>query len=180
MTAKGLYQRCSILAFCILFVSACTGLPEGITPVQNFEPDRYLGKWYEVARLDHRFERGLTQVSAEYAMRDDGGIQVLNSGYSAAEDAWKSAEGRAYFVGDSALGHLKVSFFGPFYASYVIFELDEEYRYAFIAGHNRDYLWLLSREPQISEHLKTSFISKVTSLGFDSEAIIWVAQAPAM
>ncbi|UTA46992.1 lipocalin family protein [Simiduia sp. 21SJ11W-1] len=168
--------RVLLLGFGLL-VAGCTGLPQGIEPVANLDADRYLGKWYEVARLDHRFERGLSRVSAEYSPRDDGGINVLNRGYDDQEQAWQSAKGRAYFVQNDSLGHLKVSFFGPFYASYVIFYLDADYRYAFVSGHNRDYLWFLSREPQVPEALKQQFLQKVTELGFDASALIWVPQA---
>jgi apolipoprotein D and lipocalin family protein len=87
--------------------------------------ERYLGKWYEIARLDHSFERGLEKVSATYSLRDDGGVRVENRGFSQKKNTWKAAEGKAYFVRDSNEGYLKVSFFGPFYGSYVIFELDQ-------------------------------------------------------
>ena len=96
-------------------------MPERVTPVESFELNRYLGKWYEIARLDHSFERGLERVTAEYSLRDDGGISVVNRGYSIEDDEWKVAEGKAYFVNDKNLGYLKVSFFGPFYGSYVVF-----------------------------------------------------------
>ena len=115
-----------ILILLILFASGCTTVPDGIQPVHSFELDRYLGKWYEIARLDHSFERGLSKVTAEYSLRQDGGVRVINSGFSAADQEWREAEGKAYFVATEDQGHLKVSFFGPFYGSYVIFELDRE------------------------------------------------------
>ena len=134
------YMMCSV----IFFLSGCVGIPEGVKPVDNFELDRYLGKWYEIARLDHSFERGLSKVTAHYSLRDDGGINVINRGFSAEKNAWKEALGKAYFVNDADEGHLKVSFFGPFYGSYIVFELDTAgYQYAFISGPDKDYLWLL-------------------------------------
>ena len=124
---------------------------------------RYLGKWYEVARLDHSFERGMNQVTADYSMREDGGVKVLNQGYLVEDDEWKSAEGKAYFVESEDTGYLKVSFFGPFYGSYVVFELDkQDYQYAFISGPNHDYLWFLSRTPEVSEELKQDFIAQAS------------------
>jgi len=97
--------------------------------------ERYLGRWYEIARLDHSFERGMSRVTAEYRKRDDGGIEVINRGYLADSKAWKEARGKAYFVDGSDKGYLKVSFFGPFYGSYVVFELDaKDYRYAWSAA----------------------------------------------
>jgi apolipoprotein D and lipocalin family protein len=161
---------------CLAALAGCTGIPEGVKPVQGFAVERYLGKWYEIARLDHRFERGLEKVSAEYAARDDGGIRVVNRGYSSADGEWREIEGKAYFVGSEQQGHLKVSFFGPFYASYVVFELDEEnYQYAFVAGNSTDYLWLLSRTPQVSDELMARFKARATALGFDTASLVYVA-----
>ena len=155
-------------------LSGCLTVPDGIEPVDNFELNRYLGKWYEIARLDHSFERGLEAVSAEYSLRDDGGIRVINSGRNTDTQANQEAEGRAYFVEQPDLGYLKVSFFGPFFGSYVIFELDENYQYAFIAGNTTNYLWLLARTPEVSQELVNQFISRATQLGFDTSQLIFV------
>lgn len=154
----------------------CTGMPEGVEPVTGFDAERYLGKWHEVARLDHSFERDLIEVTAEYSRRDDGGIRVLNSGTHRFSGERKQAEGKAYFVGDSAVGHLKVSFFGPFYGSYIVFELGDNYDYAFVAGFNTDYLWLLAREPSVTPAVKQRFLQRATALGFDTEALIWLTE----
>ena len=156
------------------FLSGCLAVPDGIEPIDNFELNRYLGDWYEIARLDHSFERGLEAVKAEYSLRDDGGIRVINSGRDSKTQVAQQAEGRAYFVEEPNLGHLKVSFFGPFFGSYVIFELDENYQYAFIAGNSRDYLWLLARTPEVSEELIDQFISRASLLGFDTSQLIFV------
>ena len=110
----------------ILLLTGCVGIPENVKPVENFKLENYLGKWYEIARFDHSFERGLSRVTADYSLRDDGGLKVINRGYSVKEDKWKEAEGKAYFVRESDQGYLKVSFFGPFYGSYIVFELDHE------------------------------------------------------
>ncbi|WP_317621794.1 lipocalin family protein [Pseudohongiella nitratireducens] len=157
-------------------LSGCTATPEGVEPVSNFEVDRYLGRWYEIARLDHSFEDGLSQVTATYSPRKDGGITVLNRGYSQEEGEWQSAEGKAYFVEDESTGHLKVSFFGPFYSSYIVFELDQQgYEYAFVSGYNTSYLWLLSRTPTVDDALMDQFIEKARSLGFATEELIFVS-----
>ena len=155
-----------------VLIGGCSAAPEGIEPVENFELNRYLGKWHEVARLDHSFERGLSQVTADYSLRDDGGVRVANRGFNASSGEWKEAVGKAYFVQGEERGHLKVSFFGPFYGAYVIFELDPDYQYSFVAGPDRDYLWLLSRSPELSDALLERFIKKSASLGFDSDALI--------
>jgi len=144
-------------------------------PVTGFELDKYLGKWYEIARLDHRFERGLQQVTAEYSLRDDGKIKVLNRGFSTKKDKWSNATGKAKFAKDKNTGFLKVSFFGPFYGSYIIFELDKEnYSYAFIAGDNTNYLWFLSRTPKVEKELLEQFINQARSLGFSTDDLIFV------
>lgn len=158
-----------------LLAVGCVTLPEGVTPVDRFVVERYLGKWYEIARLDHPFERGLTSITAEYSLRPDGGIAVVNRGYSAKEGEWRQAEGKAYFAGRPDQGFLKVSFFGPFYGSYVIFELDREhYSHALVCGPDKTYLWLLARSPQMSDDLKNRLIQKAADLGFDTSRLITV------
>jgi apolipoprotein D and lipocalin family protein len=153
------------------------GIPEKVTPVQNFDLERYLGKWYEIARLDHSFERGLKQVTAEYSLRKDGGVSVVNRGFLVDEEEWKEAEGKAYFVGDPEEGYLKVSFFGPFYGSYVIFGLDQEkYQYAFISGPDLSYLWLLSRKPVLESEIIARFTREANRLGFNTDELIFVEQ----
>lgn len=174
-------RHCTALVALVLLVG-CTGTPEGIGPVKPFSLQPYLGQWYEIARLDHSFERGLSRVTATYQQRDDGGVSVLNRGYDNNEGQWQEAEGKAYFVESPDAGHLKVSFFGPFYSSYIVFELGEQnakgqYPYAFVTGYNRDYLWFLAREPQVSDELKTEFIARAKALGFNTEELIWVEQS---
>jgi apolipoprotein D and lipocalin family protein len=159
----------------VLLLMGCVGIPENLKPVDNFKLDKYLGKWYEIARLDHPFERGLTRVTADYSLRDDGGLRVINRGYSAKEKTWKEAEGNAYFVKGSDQGYLKVSFFGPFYGSYIVFELDHEnYQYSLVCGPDKSYLWILARGPKIKENIKDILIAKAASLGFDTSKLIYV------
>jgi apolipoprotein D and lipocalin family protein len=152
-------------------------MPKSVTPINNFQLNRYLGKWYEIARLDHSFERGLEQVTAEYALREDGGVAVTNRGFLTAENKWKEATGKAFFVEEPTTGYLKVSFFGPFYGSYVIFELDREnYQYAFVSGPDTSYLWLLSRTPTVDQKLLDRFVAQAKELGFATEELIYVPQ----
>ncbi|MFT6952133.1 MAG: apolipoprotein D and lipocalin family protein [Paraglaciecola sp.] len=163
------------LSFLCLLLTSCVTVPEGITPVNHFDVSRYLGTWYEIARLDHSFERGLERVTAEYSLQDDGGVKVVNLGFNEKDQLWNEAQGKAYFVDADDSGHLKVSFFGPFYASYVIFALDsEDYQYAMITGPNRDYLWILARQPNIPEALLTELVSQAQDLGFDTQNLIYV------
>lgn len=159
-----------------LMLTGCLGMPKTVQPVNNFELDRYLGTWYEIARLDHSFERGLTRIQAEYSLRDDGGVRVLNKGYSVENQAWQEAEGKAYFVESPDQGYLKVSFFGPFYGSYVVFGLDQEdYQYTFVSGPDTSYLWLLARTPQVAPEVLEAFKQAAKERGFDTDKLIYVA-----
>lgn len=164
-----------LAGFLGLGLVGCVKLPSNVEPVSGFEADRYLGTWYEIARLDHSFEEGLSKVTAEYSLREDGGIKVVNRGFSEEKGEWEEAEGKAYFVENEQTGYLKVSFFGPFYGAYGIFGLDkEDYRYSWVSGPNTDYLWLLAREPQIAEEDKQAFVERAAALGFDTDELIWV------
>lgn len=158
-----------------LILTGCHGYPTAVTPVKDFDIERYLGKWYEIARLDHSFERGLEQVSAEYTLEEKGRVKVVNRGYSTSANEWKEAVGKAYFVRETDEGYLKVSFFGPFYGSYVVFGLDHEnYQYAFISGPNESYLWLLSRTPSVEEDVMALFVETAGGMGFNTDALIYV------
>ncbi len=159
-------------------LGACGGKSLDVVPVTNFETDRYLGTWYEVARLDHSFERGLTNVTATYSKREDGLIRVANRGLSAKTQKYKDAEGRAKFKSDETTGHLKVSFFGPFFGDYIIFDLDKaNYSYAYISGGRDSYLWLLSRTPEVPDAVRQDFITQSKALGYKTDDLIWVEQS---
>ncbi|GLT13972.1 hypothetical protein GCM10007931_09460 [Vibrio algivorus] len=162
--------------FTALLLTGCLGMPKSVTPIQEFDVNQYLGTWYEIARLDHSFERGLTQVTADYSLKEDGGVKVINRGYSTEEGEWQQAEGKAYFVNKPNEGYLKVSFFGPFYGSYVIFYLDPAGQYAFVSGPEHDYLWLLSRTPTVDNTVKQKFIKMSQDRGFDTNEVIFVDQ----
>ncbi len=157
-------------------LAGCAGTPAGIDPVTGFEVDRYAGKWYEIARLDHPFERGLSNVTAHYSLREDGDLRVLNRGYNESDGRWEEVEGRAKFIAGPGTGSLKVSFFGPFYGGYNIIELDREgYRYALVAGNDRAYLWILSRSPELEAGITTRLLQKAEGLGFAVDDLIFVS-----
>ncbi|KAB2825963.1 lipocalin family protein [Aliivibrio finisterrensis] len=169
--------KIGFIATVLLMLSGCLGMPKGVEPVSGFELNRYLGKWYEVARLNHSFEEGLSKVSAEYSMNEDGSVKVINRGYSKEDKEWNEAEGRAKFIDAEDQGYLKVSFFGPFYGSYVVFELDKEnYQYAFVSGPDLDYLWLLSRTKEVDQEVIERFVLTAQSLGFKTNELIFVEQ----
>ncbi len=160
---------------CIVLLASCTGLPDNVEPVSQFDTEQYLGTWYEIARLDHSFERNLERVTATYGLNEDGSISVLNKGFNTEKDEWRQAEGVAKPMGSSDIAHLKVSFFGPFYGTYAVFELADDYSHAFVSGYNTDYLWLLAREPDVSTEVRQRFINESQALGFDTSKLIWVS-----
>jgi apolipoprotein D and lipocalin family protein len=165
---------------CLLysFLSACTiSPPENIVPVDNFSLDRYLGKWYEIARLDHSFERGLSDVSARYRLLQNGNVEVINRGYDADKKEWRDVTGLAKFIGNPTQGSLKVSFFWPFYGGYHIAALDgQDYSWAIVVGPSREYLWIVSRKRTLPFNLRDQLIKKITQIGIDTNKLIWVTQ----
>ena len=166
-----------LLCLVFLFGGCAVAPPSGMTPITGFELNRYLGKWYEIARLDHSFERGLSNVSATYSPRDGGGVKVLNRGYDDRSGVWKDAEGRAYFTGEPTVGSLKVSFFGPFYGGYHIVALDKaNYSYAMISGPDRGYLWILARTWQLPPAALEKLLQQAKALGFATDQLILVRQ----
>ncbi|NNE58192.1 MAG: lipocalin [Hellea sp.] len=160
-----------------LALVGCASTKIDARPVTGFDADRYLGKWYEIARLDHKFERGMTDVTATYSLRDGGKLTVMNRGFKRKKGKFKDAKGKAKFEDARTTGHLKVSFFGPFYGDYIIFGLDKEnYSYAYISGGKDKYLWLLARTPTVSDAVKQDFLTRSRALGYETDGLIWVPQ----
>jgi apolipoprotein D and lipocalin family protein len=165
----------AFLCLAIFLLSGCVGIPENISAVEDFEVKRYLGRWYEIARLDHPFERGLSHVTATYRLREDGGLNVVNRGYDGKSDKWKQAEGKAYFVGPRDVGRLKVSFFGPFFGAYNVIALDKEgYRHSLVCGPDRSYLWILARDKVLEPEILSRFTALAKDLGFETDQLIFV------
>ena len=164
-----------IIAASLLLVGCTnTSPPPGVQPVTAFDVERYAGKWYELARLDHSFERGMTDVSATYIAQPDGSIRVVNRGYHPTDQQWREAIGKALFTGARTTGSLKVSFFGPFYGGYHIAALDPNYRWALVLGSNTSYAWILARDKALSADTKAAVLRQATILGVKTEALIWV------
>lgn len=158
----------------IVLLTGCVERPKHATPVDHFQLDRYLGTWYEIARLDHSFERGLEKITATYSLCEDGGVKVINRGFDTKNKRWKEAEGKAYFVENPDTGFLKVSFFGPFYGAYVVMDTDYE-TYTMISGPDHSYFWILSRTPQLDQETKSRLIQKAKESGFETEKLIFVS-----
>ncbi|HHL2498808.1 TPA: outer membrane lipoprotein Blc [Yersinia enterocolitica] len=171
-----LWSKLSVITATLLSVACGVTPPKDVKIVDNFQLPRYLGTWYEIARLDHSFERGLNNVTANYSPRDDGGVKVINRGYNAKKQQWQESIGKAYFIGSPQQASLKVSFFGPFYGGYNVIDLDDEYQHALIAGPNRQYLWILSRTPTIDNQTRDRLVSVAKHYGFPVEELIWVKQ----
>lgn len=160
------------------FLSACTiNPPKNIVPVENFQLNNYLGKWYEIARLDHSFERELSNVSANYRLLQNGDIEVINRGYDADKKKWRDVTGLAKSIGKTTQGSLKVSFFWPFFGGYHIAALDkQDYSWAIVVGPSREYLWILARDRNLPFELRDQLIKKIRQLDIDTSQLIWVAQ----
>lgn len=167
-----------ILGAFVLFCSftSCKTIPKNATAVKNFQKDKYLGTWYEIARLDFKFERDLIRTKAEYSLRSDGKIKVVNSGYNTVQRKDKVAEAKAKFVGDENVGMLQVSFFGPFYSGYNVISIDGDYQYALVIGKNYKYMWFLSREKTLPEEIKSKYLKIVGALGYPTDELVWVEQ----
>lgn len=152
----------------------CASIPPGATAVSGFEPAKYLGKWYEIARFDFAFEKDLNNTTAEYSLLPDGKIQVVNRGYNYKTNTWSQADGKARFKGSDTIGALEVSFFGPFYAAYNVIAIDKDYQYALIAGSSTKYLWLLSRTKEIPPDIRADYLGIAQKIGYDLDKLIWV------
>ena len=164
-------------AVCLVsLLSACsTAPPESLQGVKPFDVQRYQGTWYEMARLDHSFERNMTDVSARYTVQADGAVQVINRGFNSVKNEWKEAVGKALFTGDTDRGSLKVSFFGPFYGGYHVVALDPDYRWSLVVGPDRDYLWILARDKQLGPDVKAQLLAQAQAFGLATDKLIWVS-----
>ena len=175
-------QSLALLALLVagsgLLLAGCfsTRPPPGVTPVSPFDVQRYAGRWYELARLDHAFERGMSDVSATYTVQADGSVRVVNRGYVPATGQWREAVGKALFTGASTTGSLKVSFFGPFYGGYHVAALDPDYRWALVLGPDTGYCWILARDRQLDAASRQATVRRAQALGVDTQALIWVTQ----
>ena len=165
-------KKIFLFAVVASMLMSCNNKTEDNSTIQSVDLNRYLGYWYELARLDHPFERGLEYVMAHYSLREDGKIDVLNTGIK--DGRAEDAKGIAKTT--SVPGLLRVSFFGPFYSDYRIMMLDENYQFALVGGGNDNYLWILSRTPQLDEATLASILSEADRRGYDTTKLIWVKQ----
>jgi apolipoprotein D and lipocalin family protein len=165
-----------VLLMCSVMTAlySCSAIPDGAVAVRPFDKERYLGKWYEIARLDFKYEKHLNNTTAEYSLNDNGTIKVVNQGYDTLKGEWVEAVGKAKFAGEDSIAMLKVLFFGPFYSGYNVIALDEEYKYALVAGKSLKYLWILSRSTEIPEEVRDKYLEMAADIGYTISDLIWV------
>jgi len=161
----------SLFAFAL---QSCKTIPKGAIAVKPFDQKKYLGIWYEIARLDYKFEKNLNNVTATYTLKKDGAIKVDNKGFNYKKEKWEQSIGKAKPVADPQEAKLKVSFFGPFYSGYNVIAIDKEYKYALVAGKSTKYLWILSREKTIPEEIKKEYIQQARAIGYKTDELVWV------
>lgn len=172
-----LFFATTLTALVVFFIFSCQSTPKNIYPITGFNYERFLGKWYEIARFDFTFEKDMDNVTAYYSKNEDGSIRVENRGFNYKQNKWKEAIGKAKIKKSPTEGALKVSFFGPFYSDYIIIALDSEYQYALVAGKNYDYLWILSRTKTIPLDIKEEYLAFAESIGFETEKLVWTKQS---
>lgn len=160
------------LSVLLCLLGGCSKPTVDNSVVNNFDLNRFLGSWYEIARFDHKFERGMEQTKATYTLREDGKVDVLNTGMK--DGKHSKAKGVAKLTDTPAL--LRVSFWGPFYSDYRVMLLDSDYRYALVGSGSDDYLWILSRTPQLTPETKTLILAEAQKRGYDTDKLIWVNQ----
>lgn len=164
------------LAGAAVYATRNPRIPPGVEPVENFDLHRYLGKWYEVARIEHSFEKGLQRTQAEYSLSHDGALLVTNRGYDPKRGEWKISHGRAKPTIAPDIAALKVSFFGPFYSGYNVVAVCKDYKWAMVIGSKLDYFWILSRSPSLPDGVEDRLMQQARDLGVDTQKVLWVHQ----
>ena len=167
---------CLLLAAVAILATIVTGKQDDLEVVPHVDLNRYVGRWYEIARLPNRFEKKCAgSVTATYSLRSDGTIEVVNRCRKSSGD-YTTATGKAKIVDKTTNAKLKVTFFWPFYGDYWILELGDNYEYAVVGAPNRKYLWILSRNREMDENLYRTLLDKMTARGFKTEQMIKTSQ----
>ncbi len=164
----------TLIATSAFLFNSCKTIPKNVTAVSPFDASRYLGHWYEIARLDFHYESHLNNTTATYSLNEDNTIKVVNRGYNYVKEKWDEATGKAKFVNEPTVGMLKVSFFGPFYSGYNVVAIDKDYKYALIIGKSTKYMWLLSREKTMPKEVQEEYLDKAKAIGVKTEDLVWV------
>ena len=165
-------MMCGTIAAAVALAGCVSGPKVNNAPVAALDLNRYLGEWYEIARFGHSFERGVEQAKANYSLKDDGTIEVVNSGIKNGKPKTAIGKGKT----TDTPGLLRVSFFGPFYADYRVMLIDKDYSHALVGSGSADYLWILSRTSGLSETAKSELLAEARRRGYDTDKLIWVRQ----
>ena len=178
MNYKKLLQISVFTALSLVTVtsfSSCktASVPNHIKVVTPFDIKKFDGTWYEIARFDFKHEKDLSNVTANYTLKENGGVQVLNKGYNYVKNKWEEAKGKAKFTTSNKDGSLQVSFFGPFYAGYHVVMMEPDYETALIFGDTTDNIWILSRTKTISEATKQKYLTHAKKAGYDLNRMVW-------
>ena len=166
------FARMILVTSLALAAGCASTLKVDNAPVAALDLNRYLGEWYEIARFDHSFERGVEQAKANYTQNADGTIKVVNTGIKNGKPKTAIGKGKA----TDTPGLLRVSFFGPFYADYRVMLIDKDYTYALVGSGSDDYLWILSRTPSLDYDVKDAILEEICRRGYDAKKLIWVKQ----
>jgi len=176
---KMLLGAAALIAGAYYVMQKRRSIPKSVKAVKPLNIKKYIGKWYEIARIDYLFEKGLTHTTADYSINKDGSISVVNRGFSIKKGEFVEAHGKAEFAGSPDEGKLKVSFFGPISSGYNVIKIDSGYNYALVAGEDFDHLWILSRKTTIPEEVKKEFLEIAEKSGYDISRLVWVDQQAA-
>ena len=172
------YLITGIISSVAVALTGCLSTSD-IAVVQNFEPERYMGTWYEIARLPQYFERDLDEVRAQYTLNDDGTIRVVNSGVKDGEPQSITGKAKLKHPDTKPLtGELRVSFFWPFYSDYRVIELAPDYSYAVVTGGSMDYLWVLARKPTMEKKQLDDILGRAKANGFETDKLEYPKQSP--
>ena len=165
-----------IIGFGFASCSSTKKMSEQVAVVKNLDVKKYTGVWYEIARFDFKYQKDMDSVTANYSLKENGDIKVINKGYNTKDNEWKDVKGKAKFNGNEGSGALKVSFFGPFYSEYNIVKLSDDYSTALIFGESLDNMWILSRKKTISESVKKEYLDFAAKNGYDLSRLVWTKQ----
>lgn len=171
--------RTNMVGICLIIIASfftisCMAQKTDNTPVGEFNLQRYLGNWYEIARMNHSFEKGISHAQANYTLQGDGSILVVNSGIK--KGKVKVSQGKAKLT--DTVGVLRVSFFGPFYSDYRVLMVDPDYQYALVGSRKDKYLWILSRTPVLSDTVLCEILREAGDRGYRTDGLIWVEHDP--
>ena len=160
----------------LIFLSGCATKPLNINPIQNFDVNKYMGRWYEIARIDSFLKDGMDYVYSDYHLDKDGTISVLSSGLKAGDSTREYVEGEADLAKGRKTGFLEISFIRPFYSDYIVFKVDGDYQYSYVGGSDKNHIWLFSKTPTVPEDIREDFLARANSLGYDVTKLVWVQQ----